>query len=71
MDKLSTTLLNTWLRVPRWFRQWILCSVIILFFYAALLEGIEQLQNLTPSTLITTLIASIFLFIMFHRSREK
>lgn len=36
MDKLSLIILAAWLRVPRWFKQWVLVSISIFFFICVL-----------------------------------
>ncbi|MEN2444364.1 MULTISPECIES: hypothetical protein [Bacillus] len=46
MDKLSSIILAAWLRVPRWFKQGVLVSITIFFFYMCFVKGLTSWYNL-------------------------
>ncbi|WP_260852472.1 hypothetical protein [Bacillus pumilus] len=41
MDKLSSIILAAWLRVPLWFKQWVLVSISIFFFLYVFCKGAD------------------------------
>lgn len=42
MDKLPSIILAAWLRVPRWFKQGVLVSITIFFFYMCFVKGLTS-----------------------------
>ncbi|AVM22738.1 hypothetical protein FZC68_13680 [Bacillus pumilus] len=71
MDKLSSIILAAWLRVPRWFKQWVLVSITIFFFYMCFVKGLTSWHTLSPITLCSCAIGSFFIWLIWRKGQKN
>ncbi|MBS4746005.1 MULTISPECIES: hypothetical protein [Bacillus] len=71
MDKLSSIILAAWLRVPRWFKQWLLVSMTIFFFYMCFVKGLTSWYTLPPVTLLACAICSFFIWMVWLNNQKN
>ncbi|WP_406866792.1 hypothetical protein AB0764_07395 [Priestia megaterium] len=75
MDKISGKLLEMWLKIPRWFRLFILQAITIYVICIALFKGVEVLFNLGGSIglkeLFICLLASLVILLIFKKLPKK
>ncbi|EDW22093.1 hypothetical protein MHH54_02370 [Bacillus sp. FSL K6-4563] len=71
MSKLSSIILAAWLRVPRWFKQWVLVSISIFFFYMCFVKGLTSWHTLPPITLLSCIIGSFFIWLLWLKGQKN
>ncbi|RAS74478.1 hypothetical protein [Priestia endophytica] len=74
MNKVSAKILEMWLRIPRWFRLFILKAITIYVICIVLFKGIEVLFNLESlglKELVICLIASLAILFILNKFSKK